>query len=1441
LTIKLRTVKPVIASFLALLLVLSGLFPAAAMGQDRFADGEEAPDFHEQLEEKQASLQEQDNTYEASEEVRVLVELVETSPVEFATQQGISYADLPESERQSLQSDSINQQTQIKNTIDNMGIEINYLEEFSSVINGFSAEVNYEDAKKIETIRGVQSVQVVNEYERPDEGVEMTSSNDITKAIHTHENYGYKGEGMVVGVIDTGVDPDHQDFVLPEGTDARHIESAVADHAGPGKWYTEKVPYGYNYMDNNHDILDLTPGASSHGMHVAGSVGANGDVENGGIKGVAPEAQILALKVFGNDPAIPTTYGDIYVKAIDDALALGVDVLNLSLGSTAGFVNEDNPEQQAVARAKDNGVVVTISAGNSDAYGSGFVDTHPLFGVALPKLPYSANPDIGVTGAPSVSDASFSVASSDNTMVQMSAVNYQVGDETGSLAYTSHSNYDPVNVLDGEVEVVFAGLGGAEDFEEVDVEGKVALIIRGAYPFVEKSLNAQENGAVASIIYNNTTGTINMASDPAINIPHLFMLNDDGVKLNELSQQEDGVTVSFSGESTTVPNPTAGQMSAFTSWGLTSNLDFKPEITAPGGDIFSTLQNGEYGVMSGTSMAAPTVAGGSALILEHVDAEWDLSGAERSLMAKNLLMNTSVPKADLGYSNVANELGSYYSPRRQGSGEMDIHAAASTPVLVTGEDGEGKVALREFEDETSFDLTVTNLSEEDITYDLGLVLQTDMVYGDPSYGYQLGGFNFELESSPIQGADYSFSYNGQEVSNVSLKGEEEVTISINMDLDGATSYDAETGEFLSVEDLFENGYFVEGFVTLEDTNDEYPMLSVPYAGFNGDFGNLPVIDGPIYGDPADSYYSYTSLLDDDFTFLGQDQELGFEGAEDRYAFSPELSSVTPIISFLRNAKKVEFNVLDEDGKHLRTIRSVENERKNFFDGGIANPYTIFANAAWDGTIKGKVVEDGMYHYEVRSQPDFVGAKWQSFVFPIQVDTIAPEVKAQFNSKDNELTWAASDEGVGISHFTVLKDGKVQADDILREKGSYTFEKVVSEGTNLTVRAHDYAGNISEARVSSDDGNRPFIYLNAPDLLVTFNDSTVKFTGYIENTTNLDSFKIDGKEVPTKWNTNENRYEFSYERELEDGVYDFSYVAIDDQGRDYSFSRKFRVDTTPGEISFDAPSEVANEEDSLALDVTLTDNFDQLRLLVDDSEVYSQAVSSNTVMVPGSHELTLDFDLEVGENTFVIELHDIGGNVTEEVLTVNRLKEGENLFKGFTDIDDNWAKDYINELAAKDIIGGFPDGTFRPGIEIERGQFVALLVRSLGLERQSDESPFSDTHGVLEGEIVAAYDAGLTVGRADGTFGQDEVLNREQMAILIVRALDFATDMDIPTDAELTYGDLRDISPTALPYVAAAGELGLMQGTGSGNFKPHATALRDQAAVVLHRFHKMIIE
>src|SRR5699024_332360 len=129
-------------------------------------------------------------------------------------------------------------------------------------------------------------------------------------ATKVWNDIGYRGEGKVVAVIDRGIDVEHQDMILSDdtvpGLGEADVEKIVNEQGLKGKYYTEKVPYGYNYADENDTIKNVGEGANGHGIHVSGIVGANGDLDNGGIKGVAPEVQILGMKVYSNDQVSST-------------------------------------------------------------------------------------------------------------------------------------------------------------------------------------------------------------------------------------------------------------------------------------------------------------------------------------------------------------------------------------------------------------------------------------------------------------------------------------------------------------------------------------------------------------------------------------------------------------------------------------------------------------------------------------------------------------------------------------------------------------------------------------------------------------------------------------------------------------------------------------------------------------------------------------------------------------------------------------------------------------------------------------------------------------------------------------------------------------------------------------------------------------------------------
>ncbi|MGJ9458154.1 S8 family serine peptidase [Oceanobacillus sp. CF4.6] len=1000
---------------------------------------------------KTAPLQRQENlvtdeikeTVDPNEQLRIIVELKDEAPVIHATKKSVKYDKLAKSEKKKLEKAAKAQQKAVKDKMKGKNVNATFLEEFTAVVNAFSAEVNMNEMEEIESIPEVKAVYISNKYEHPIAEPNMTYSKELVEAQKAWRDYGYKGEGMVVGIIDTGIDPSHRDMILTDNENAElteeEVNQTVSEEELPGQFYSEKVPYGYNYMDDNDEIREIHAAASYHGMHVAGTVGANGDEDNGGISGIAPEAQLLALKVFGNDPEMQFTYGDIYIKAIDDAMKLGADVLNMSLGSTAGFVDPESPEQIAVSNAVNNGVLMSISAGNSAMFGDGYF------------YPYASNPDYGVSGSPGVSYDSLQVASFENTTMQVDAVEYAIDGEPGSAAFLSASSTHPNDIEQKSFEVVEAGLGYPEDFEGKDVEGNYALIMRGEIAFVEKALNAQDAGAAGVIIYNNTDGVVNMATDASITIPQLFMLKRDGDALAEAIQNGQAVTLEFAGEQTTIDNPDAGKMSAFSSWGLTPNLDFKPEITAPGGQILSTLNDDQYGLMSGTSMAAPHVSGGGALVLQRVDEEFSYEGADRVHLTKNLLMNTA--------EQVEFD-GALVSPRRQGSGMMQIHAALSTPVVVTeSETNEAKVALKEVtENEITFELTAENFSDQAVSYDVHANAQTDTPL---NAGVMVSAPNLfgALDLGDVGTID------GESTSTVEISANGSTSFEVTIDV---SEWDADLNS------NFTNGYWLEGFVTLTDPTDTNPKLTVPYVGFKGEWDAAPIFDTPMWDDMT--YYGMTGVG----THLGGGSYgfLGYDAATESYdpdkiAISPNGDGVQDdsllILSFLRNAKEANFHVLDEKSNVVETIANEEFLRKDYYDSGAGSYYKVNSDWAWDGTIDGQPAPEGQYYLEVEAVIDYEGAQWQSFQLPVIVDKTAPEVEADINRDQREVSLRVMDEdGSGIASWEVSVDGEpVSEEPMIGETELELTDIHPSQVVKVTVI--DYAGNVTEDVVMGPQG------------------------------------------------------------------------------------------------------------------------------------------------------------------------------------------------------------------------------------------------------------------------------------------------------------------------------------------------------------------------------------
>ncbi len=329
------------------------------------------------------------------------------------------------------------------------------------------------------------------------------SSNEIITVPKTWEA-GHKGQGTVVAVIDSGLDLNHEVLRISDPSKAKFknkddIEKAKkAAGIDYGKWYSDKVVYAYDYFDGTDNIKEAEK--ESHGMHVTGIVAGNSvnkDPNSEKVYGVAPEAQIMFMRVFSDRDK--TTASALYVKAIDDAVALGADVINMSLGAGAGStVDAGSDIIDAVKRARAKGVSVVIAAGNSNTFGRGF------------SQPLAENPDYGLVGNPSTVEDSISVASINNKILTTEVFEVKGLENDATLDYGKFDFNRPETEKDfekgKEYEYIAAGIGREEDFANIDVRGKLALIQRGKINFSDKIKNALQHGAVGVLIYNNVEG-----------------------------------------------------------------------------------------------------------------------------------------------------------------------------------------------------------------------------------------------------------------------------------------------------------------------------------------------------------------------------------------------------------------------------------------------------------------------------------------------------------------------------------------------------------------------------------------------------------------------------------------------------------------------------------------------------------------------------------------------------------------------------------------------------------------------------------------------------------------------------------------------------------------------------------------------------------------------
>ena len=842
---------------------------------------------------------------------------------------------------------------------------------------GFSVETSYGNKAMLESLKGVKSVYVAPTFSLPEDMGEqelspLTANSSTMIGADILNESGFTGKGMRIAILDTGILESHPSF---QAMSEDKLENPMTRESVEEIWETlnaaqrtdmlnvsyksNKIPFAFNYETGTFDV-DNTYAGSDHGTHVAGISAANA-VEGTTVKGMAPDAQLIVMQVFQSKGG--ANWATI-MAALEDCIRLEVDAANLSLGAAAGFTDPADDMLKTMDLFLQSDVQVLIASGNdtNNAYMN-------LFGGNMSLI---HNPDIGLAGTPSTYSAALAVASANNNGDMM--LYFTIGDadygfqDTAATAETSFIQKFMNQTLE---YVMVPGVGAAEDYEGLDVNGKIAVVSRGTLSFPEKQSIAQEKGAIGVVVYNNAGGLF------------LMQINDGNgaIPCVSVSKATGEAMAAAETKTLTVCNADMKQftsdtmMSDFSSWGVTPDLKLKPEVTGVGGNIYSathpSISGSYYGYMSGTSMATPQVTGAMAILLEYLEETFpELTGEQQRVVAANIMMSTAKP--------VIHPNGLEYSPRNQGAGLVDLvnattalsylsnpAASESRPKVEFGDDDD-KDGVYEF----TFELT--NMAETDRTFALSSSLLTETIVSD----YFIGNEPYALEAGVVFGTVaqssvlcYDFNDDGVITTadarivlqfaagkllideanahfayldvnadgNVDAADAQVITdycaeLEVNVDLTATIDSSAiinqvtvPAGETVEVSgkitltaadkeylNKFPNGIFVEGFVYanevgLDTENTAATRLTMPIMGFYGDWSAPDVFDREVMG----SYSLYPTYIMATNSDLGYNPYFRNGRSGDEYNYLSYANPLyTLIFSQLRNAKQMTFSVTD---------------------------------------------------------------------------------------------------------------------------------------------------------------------------------------------------------------------------------------------------------------------------------------------------------------------------------------------------------------------------------------------------------------------------------------------------------------------------------------------------------------------------------------------------
>ena len=902
--------------------------------------------------------------------------------------------------------------------------------EYSKALDGFALKAPAGALDAIRRASGVQSafierdtpiadaIGIDAEGATPAPRVAGQNPDNLSAQLMMHaDQLTQKGEGTVVAVIDTGVEMTHPAFSgTLTGTPAMTAADveALTPQLGMGKtgiYYNEKFPFAYDYADDDADAAPREGGSGFHGTHVAGIAAGNADK----IVGTAPDAQIIVGKVTrSEDDAL---LDSALLAALDDMVVLRPDVINLSLGWTAGMDNEaDSVYDTVYKKLQEEGITVNAAAGN--AFSTGYGNNSGK------GLPYASDPDTSVMDEPATYPSVVAVGSVENALIRnaFTAAGMDIGYQRSrgmngeKVAYFS-------DLPAGTYEYVDAGFASEEDVAALKekfpngLSGKIALVSRGKMTYQKKVENLYDLHPAGVLVYNNVSvGSLIIMNLTTQDVPAAFISQADGQAM--LAASDHHLTIA---EGQVLPQSTTYEASEFSSWGVSPDLRLKPEIAAPGGNVFSAIPNGAYEQTSGTSMATPQMAGISAIVLQRVQSDpmfASMSARQKADVVQNLIMGTARPLTDAAQTS-----GALYSPRKQGAGLVDALAATTSSVYPTvagaTEPSRPKADLGDGTKGWHFDVTLHNLGATPATYELSSQALSEIVDG---------GF-FTEHSSDWRGRGVEVTYSG--AASASAEG---ATVTVPALGEATVGVDIVPGsEFASyVADNTPNGTFLDGFVRFASKAEGQPDLAVPYLGFYGDWGKAPIFDALastggahtraseiVNGTTGDSL-GYNPLIKvADRTGKPNPQ---------RYVISRSAASGAPTVleprtGTLRSVHTLTSTYMNEAGETVFSVTNHRNWKSVYLTSTEENTWVeaYHDSTAFDANAeKFARMPDGAYTLRIAASNDGPSRAEQSISYDFRLDTTAPVI--------SDLVYSGKDEGFVVT-FDVTDDSPLAAVDL----------------------------------------------------------------------------------------------------------------------------------------------------------------------------------------------------------------------------------------------------------------------------------------------------------------------------------------------------------------------------------------------------------------------------